>query len=167
RVREQFLLDLKQVTFLGNSGAVVHNGSIVVESVMEVARLGKSVAFKTPALLVPKQKNGLYTSVLHLPLAKSSNYHWFFDCLPRLYFVLQQVREPIKIIMRHDLPDFQHQTLRFMLQDHPNAEVVYIGKYEKWKVERFILPSFMANSQSAYLPEEVNQWLQRDRKSTR
>src|SRR5690606_34347191 len=36
RVREQFLLDLKQVTFLSNSGAVVHNGAIVVESVMEV-----------------------------------------------------------------------------------------------------------------------------------
>jgi len=127
---------------------------------MEVSRLGKSTAFKTPSLLLPKHKKGLYTSVLHLPLARSSNYHWFFDCLPRLYFVLQDMKEPIRIIMRHDLPEFQHQTLQFILQDHADTEVVYIGKYEKWNVERFILPSFMANSQSAYLPLEVNHWLQ-------
>lgn len=162
RIREQFLLKLKGVTFLGNSGAVVHNGSIVVESVMEVSRLGKSTAFKTPSVLIPIKNKGLYTSVLHLPLARSSNYHWFFDCLPRLYYVLQQVNEPIKIIMRQDLPDFQHHTLQFMLKDHSNAEIVYIGKHEKWEVEQFILPSFMVNSQSAYLPLEVSIWLQQN-----
>lgn len=161
RQREQYLLILNDITFLGNSGAVVHNGDVVVESVLDASRLGKSTAFKTPALLISKHKKGLYTSVLHLPLAKNSNYHWFFDCLPRLYYVLQQVKEPLKIIMRQDLPEYQHQTLRFMLQDHPNAEIVYIRQFEKWEVERFILPSFMANSQSAYLPKEVSQWLQR------
>jgi len=160
RQRDQYLLTLNDVTFLGNSGAVVKNGAVVVESVMEVNRLGKSTAFKTPALMLPNKKSGLYTSVLHLPLSKTSNYHWFFDCLPRLYFVLQQVKKPIKIIMRSDLPAFQHQTLQFILQDHPHAELVYIGEHEKWEVEQFILPSFMANSQSAYLPIEVCNWMQ-------
>lgn len=160
RQRDQYLLTLNDVTVLGNSGAVVHDGALVVESVMDASRLGKSVAFKTPAFMLPQKKQGLYTSVLHLPLSETSNYHWFFDCLPRLYFVLQQVNEPIKIIMRRDLPEFQHQTLQFILKDHPNADVVYIGKHEKWTTERFILSSFMANSQSAFLPMEVSKWLQ-------
>jgi hypothetical protein len=160
RQRALYLLSLNKVTFLGNSGAVVQNGAIVIESVMEVSRLGKSTAFKTPALLLPKNKSGVYTSVLHLPLAENSNYHWFFDCLPRLYFVLKHVQEPVKIIMRSDLPAYQHQTLQHILQGHSNTEVVYIEKHEKWKVEQFILPSFIANSQSAYLPATIYDWMQ-------
>lgn len=159
RQKEQYLVRLKDVGFLGNSGAVVLDGKVVVESVFDGSRLAKSPAFKAPALLFPRYKRRLYTSVLHLPWAENNNYHWFFDCLPRLYFVLQTVREPIHIIMRRDLPEYQLQTLQFILQDYPNARIVFIGRYEKWQVEEFILPSFVSNAQSGYLPAKIGNWL--------
>ncbi|MEJ8802714.1 glycosyltransferase family 61 protein [Pontibacter sp. H249] len=160
RTKAQYLVHLRNVTFLGNSGAVVQEGKLVVESVFDVSRLAKSPAFKTPALLLPKYKSGLYTSVLHLPWAENNNYHWFFDCLPRLYFLLNTVQESIKIIMRSDLPLYQLDTIKFILADYPQAELVFIGKHEKWQLEEFILPSFMANPQSGFLPQPVGQWLQ-------
>ncbi|GAB3197271.1 capsular polysaccharide biosynthesis protein [Pontibacter aydingkolensis] len=159
RTKAQYLVHLRDVEFLGNSGAVVLEDKLVVESVFDVSRLAKSPAFKTPALLLPKYKHGLYTSVLHLPWAENNNYHWFFDCLPRLYFLLNTVQESIKIIMRPDLPAYQLQTLQFILSGYPQAEVVFIGKHDKWQVQEFILPSFISNPQSGYLPQPVGQWL--------
>jgi capsular polysaccharide biosynthesis protein len=137
----------------------VQAGKVVVESVFDVSRLSKSNAYKTPAFMLSKYKKGVFTSVLHLPWAANNNYHWFFDCLPRLYLLLQETREPVNIIMRRDLPAYQHETLQFILQDHPQATIVYIGKHEKWEVVEFILPSFASNPQSGYLPAAVNQWL--------
>ncbi|MBB6610433.1 glycosyltransferase family 61 protein [Pontibacter sp. Tf4] len=159
RIKPQFIVTLQDVTFLGNSGAIVQGGKVVVESVFDGSRLSKSPAFKTPAFMLSKTRPGLYTSVLHLPWAENNNYHWFFDCLPRLYFLLQQVQEPIQLIMRRDLPAYQYETLQFLLQEHPNVEVMYIGEHEKWEVEQFILPSFISNPQSGYLPLQVSQWL--------
>ncbi|NEM98990.1 glycosyltransferase family 61 protein [Pontibacter burrus] len=160
RVKPVFIVALQDVTFLGNSGALVQNGKVIVESVFDVSRLAKSPAFKTPSVMLPKSKEGIYTSILHLPWAANNNYHWFFDCLPRLYFLLQEVKGPINLIMRHDLPAYQHETLHFLLRQHPNVKVVYIGKHEKWQVEQFLLPSYLSNAQSGYLPLPVSQWLQ-------
>lgn len=159
RQKEQYLVRLQDVELLGNSGAVVLEGNLVVESVFEVSRLAKSNAYKTPDLLLPRYRQGMYTSVLHLPWADHNNFHWFFDCLPRLYLVLQNVQEPIKVIMRRDMAPYQLETLAFVLKDYPQAEVVYIGRHEKWQVEEFILPSFITNTQSGYLPSEVGTWL--------
>ncbi|MBJ6119685.1 glycosyltransferase family 61 protein [Pontibacter sp. BT310] len=159
RQKEQYLVKLDHAVILGNSGAVVQEGKVVVESVFDVSRLAKSPAFKTPALLFPSYKKGLYTSVLHFPWAENNNYHWYFDCLPRLYNVLQTIAEPIKVIMRRDLPKYQHETLQFLLQAHPNVQLVYIGKHEKWEIEEFLLPSFVSNAQSGYLPLPVSNWL--------
>lgn len=161
RQKEQYLIRVQEVEVLGNSGAMVLDGKVVVESVGEVSRLAKSDAFKEVSLLLPKQKQGLYTSVLHLPWADQNNYHWFFDCLPRLYLVLEHEQRPIKIIMRRDMALYQLETLDFVVKDYPQAEVVYIGKHEKWQVEEYVLPSFMANTQSGYLPGEAVDWLRR------
>ena len=159
RQKEQYLVRLQHVEVLGNAGAIVLDGKIVVESVGEVSRLAKSDAFKEVSLLLPKWKQGRYTSVLLLPWADNNNYHWFFDCLSRLYLVLEHVHEPIKVIMRRDMAAYQLDTLNFVLEGYPQAEVVYIGKHEKWRVDEFVLPSFVANTQSGYLPHEMANWL--------
>lgn len=159
RQKELYLVRLQNVKLLGNSGALVLDGKVVVESVGEVSRLAKSNAFKEVSLLLPQKKKGRYTSVLFLPWADNNNYHWFFDCLPRLYLVLEHMQEPIKVIMRQDMARYQLDTLQFVLKDYPHAEVVYIGKHEKWRVDEFVLPSFIANAQSGYLPREVADWL--------
>ena len=159
RQKELYLVRLPEVEVLGNAGALVLDGKIVVESVGEVSRLAKSDAFKEVLLLLPKRKVGRYTSVLYLPWANNNNFHWFFDCLPRLYLVLENTQEPVKVIVRRDMARYQLDTLQFVLKNYPQAEVVYIGKHEKWQVEEFVLPSFVANAQSGYLPRKIADWL--------
>ncbi|SIT76260.1 glycosyltransferase family 61 protein [Pontibacter indicus] len=159
RQKEQYLVRLQDVELLGNSGALVLDGNVVVESVGEVSRLAKSDAFKEVSLLLPKRKAGRYTSVLFLPWADNNNYHWFFDCLPRLYLVLEHTQEPIKVIMRRDMAPYQLETFAFVLKDYPQAELVFIDKHEKWRLDEFVLPSFITNAQSGYLPHEVAEWL--------
>lgn len=154
RQKELFIVPLTTVTFLGNSGAVVLNGKIVTESVFDQMRLVKSPAFRSPALLVPKRKTGRYVSIMHLPWAETSNYHWFLDVLPRL-FLLQHIPEPLTLIVPQDMPVFQRETLNFLLVDCRHVKLETIAKNEKWQITDFILPSFVANHNSGYLPEII------------
>jgi len=153
RQKEVYTLPLQQVTFLGNAGALLLQDNLVTESVFDALRLVKSPAFKTFAWLgLQKNKKGLFTSVMHLPWAEQSNYHWFLDCLPRLCSLLDLVQEPIQIIVPRKMPAFQRETLLLLLKDHRNFSLVPISKHEKWHLSRFIFPSFVSNHNSGYLP---------------
>lgn len=146
---------LQNVTYLGNSGALVQQHKVVVESVFDQIRLSISPAYRSPAWMWPRKKTGTFTSIVHLPWAQSSNYHWFYDCLPRLYSLLQIVNEPVQIIINKDLPAYQLETLQFLIRDFPYFSLVTINKNEKWKVDKFLLPSFVTNNSSGYLPPTI------------
>src|SRR6478735_5632672 len=117
RQKEVSVTRLKNATLLGNSGALILNEKVVSESVLDLRRVALSPAWRMPAFLLPKVKKGIYTSVFHLPWAETSNYHWFFDCLPRVYALLQTVKEPVVFIMNQNAPAFQLETLQFLLKD--------------------------------------------------
>ena len=153
--KEIYIVQLAAVTFLGNSGAVVRKDKLITESVFDQMRLSKSPAFRSPAWMWPAQKKGLYTSIMHIPWAETSNYHWFLDCLPRVYGLLQGVREPMKLIVPSKMPAFQRDTLNFLIEDRPEIQLVRIGKTEKWQLPAFVLPGFVSNHYSGYLPPEI------------
>ena len=158
RQKEVYTVPLQQVTFLGNSGALLLQDSLITESVFDSLRLVKSSAFKTFSWLgLTHKKKGFFTSVMHLPWAAQSNYHWFLDCLPRLYSLLDQIREPIQIIVPRQMPAFQRETLAFLLKDHRNFTLLPISKHEKWHLTDFIFPSFVSNHNSGYLPTAILQ----------
>ena len=150
---------LANVTLLGNSGALIKNGKIIADSTFDAVRLGISPAYRSPAIMWNRQKAGLYTSIFHLPWAEISNFHWFYDCLPRLYILLQQVKEPINLVVNQKLPAFQSETLEFILKDYPHFSVVYQPKNEKWAIEQFIFPGFVTNHSSGFLPTSIAQFL--------
>jgi hypothetical protein len=156
RQKEITLVTLSRPTLLGNTGALVLNGKVVVESVFDQLRLTKSPAFRSPALMWGKKKKGTYTSLMHLPWAEKSNYHWFLDCLPRLYALLKQVRRPVTLVIPDHMPAFQRDTLAFVLAHNPFISLAKITKNEKWQVEEFLLPSFISNHYSGYLPPQVS-----------
>lgn len=155
RQKELFTVRIPKVSFLGNSGAVVWDRKVITESVFDQMRLVKSPAFRSPALLLPKSKRGLYSSLLHLPWAEKSNYHWFLDSLPRLLLLLKIVKEPLTLIVSQNMPAFQRETLLFVLDTNPYIRLAYIPKHEKWNIDEFILPSFVANHYSGYLPPDI------------
>ena len=162
RQKEVFIVPLADVTFLGNSGAIILKDKLITESVFDTQRLVKSPAFKTPRLSLLRKKTGLFTSILHLPWAEQSNYHWFLDCLPRLHYLLETVQEPIKIIVSDRMPAFQQETLNFLIKDKPNFSTLAINKHEKWRLTNFIFPSFASNHNSGYLPTAFLQKIRRE-----
>ncbi len=159
RQKELSVTKLENVTLLGNSGALVQHDKVIIESVFDQRRLSISTAWRMPAFMLNKHKRGLYASVFHLPWAETSNYHWFFDCLPRLYVLSQLVKEPVTLVANANMPQFQFDTLNFVLKDFPNIDVQYIRKNEKWECENFLLPSFVANNVSGYLPRGISTFL--------
>jgi hypothetical protein len=159
--KEISLVALPHTTLLGNTGALILDGKVVVESVFDQMRLAKSPAFRSPALLWKANKKGTFTSLMHLPWAEKSNYHWFLDCLPRLYTIMQQVRKPVNLIIPDNIPAFQLATLRFVLDQNPLFTLVKIKKNEKWRIEEFLLPSFISNHYSGFLPQPVSSLIRR------
>ncbi|WP_146897903.1 glycosyltransferase family 61 protein [Adhaeribacter aerolatus] len=155
RQKEISVISLADVTFLGNSGALVKEQKVIKESVFDQLRLTKSPAFRSPALMLPNHKSGRFTSLMHLPWAEQSNYHWFLDCLPRLYAILQTLVEPTILIIPVNLPVFQQETLSFLLQNNPLLSLQRISKSQKWHLPTFILPTFLSNHYSGFLPPEV------------
>lgn len=153
--KEISLTALTRCTLLGNSGTLILNGKVVAESAFDQLRLAKSPAFRSPAWMWGKKKKGTYTSLLHLPWAEKSNYHWFLDCLPRLYALLQQVGKPVFLVIPEHMPAFQLATLEFVLAGNAFFTLVKIKKTEKWRVEEFLLPSFVSNHYSGFLPFQV------------
>jgi hypothetical protein len=166
RQREVSFSRLQDATLLANSGGVVLHHlvpySLVTESVMDLQRLGSSRAWRMPDLLISKRKKGIYTAIFHLPWANTSNYHWFFDSLPRLYALLKTVDEPVTLAVPEFMPLFQQETLAFLLQDFPNFRMEKIKKYEKWRCETFLLPSFVNDHYSGYLPRPVSDFLREE-----
>lgn len=159
RQKEVAVTRLQNVTFLGNSGALVLNEKLISESVFDLRRVALSPAWRMPAFILPKTKQGVYTSIMHLPWAAGSNYHWFFDCLPRVFALVQTVHEPVTFIMNQNAPAFQQETLAFILKEYPNFRVEFIGKTEKWHCPEFIFPSFVAGHVSGFLPEPISSFL--------
>ena len=155
RQKEITLFYLSEVTFLGNSGALVKDNKVIKESVFDQLRLPKSPAFRSPAWMVPQKKSGKYTSLMHLPWAETSNYHWFLDCLPRLYALLKTVKEPIILIIPANIPAFQRETLSYLIKNYPWFSLETISKNQKWHLPEFLLPAFISNHYSGYLPPEV------------
>lgn len=150
---------LSNVTLLGNSGALVQHDRVITESVFDQRRLSLSPAWRMPALMVPKRLKGTATAIFHLPWAETSNYHWFFDCLPRLYALAQTQPGPVTFLTNRKLPAFQEETLRFVLQDLPGFIVKTIGKTEKITCENFLLPAFVVHKGGGFLPREAGDFV--------
>jgi hypothetical protein len=155
RQKEMAIIPLKEITFLGNSGALVYHNRVIKESVFDQLRLTKSPAFRSPGWMLPQKKAGRYSSLMHLPWAEKSNYHWFLDCLPRLYTLLQTVQEPTTLIIPANMPAFQRETLNFLIQNNSWLSLQTITKNQKWHLPEFLLPTFISNHYSGFLPPDV------------
>ncbi len=155
RQKELFTARLKNVYFLCHSGALVWKGKVIIESAFDLMRLTKSPGFRSFALLSTRRKNGVFSSLMHFPWAETSNYHWFLDALPRLFLVMQDTTEPITLIVPQNMPAFQRETLRFLLEGQSHIRLETISKQEKWQLSNFIFPSFISNHNSGYLPPDI------------
>lgn len=152
--KESFLAPLEDITFLGNTGIVVQNSKIIVESTMDISRMIYSKAYRKPKLLRSKTKKGIFTSILHLNYSNNF-YHWNIDCLPRLYNIkMIPFTKEIHLIIHKNQPTYQKEILSFFIEKDPRLKPVYITNGEKWNLPEFWLPSFVTSGQSGFMPRE-------------
>jgi hypothetical protein len=145
---------LYDVDFFGHSGCLVNSktGNTIIESAYNLSRFQYSPIYCTPRLLRRSSKRGTYTSIMHLPWARANYYHWFIDCLPRLYFLQEKKEEPITLIMHECATSFQRETIDLFLKKMPNITLITIRADERWRLERFLLCTFASRNCSGYLP---------------
>lgn len=160
RQKELSIYKLKDVTFFSNTGVIMMNQKLIVESASSITRLTATKAFRDFSLLLPHTyKHGLYTTVQHSHWADNNISHWLIDCLPRIYIITQLIKEPVTLLMWKGAHPYQKQMLDYLLCDYPHIKVKYISKHHKIRISNFYLPSFVAATFSAYLPPDTSQWI--------
>lgn len=149
--REVFSCILNNIKFFGMSGGISYENKAIVESFFSFNRLKKTICVDS-LLYKHKYMKGTYTSIMHLDWAKKNIFHWFIDCLPRLYALTRIDESNIKLIYNKDIDKKQLEILKFFLDDR--FKLIPIDSKEVWLVERYIFPSFATNRCSGYLPKE-------------
>ena len=154
------LSELKNIKLFSNTGVVVLQDKLLAESAFSVGRLASSTSYRDFTLLFPKNlPDNTYTSIIHGHWADNNIFHWYIDCLPRLYTLVHALKIPVKLLMWKDAPKYQQESLTFLLKGNQNFEIVAVNRRTKFKVEKYVLPHFVSNSMSGYLPKNVSGWM--------
>jgi hypothetical protein len=160
RQKEISIYKLEHVTFFSHTGIIMMDLKLIVESGLSVDRLTQTKAYRDFSLMIPRYfEEATYTTIQHSHWADNNVYHWFVDCLPRLYIITHMIKEPVTLLLNDGTNEYQKAIIDFILKDYPHIKVKYLKKYFKININHFYLPSFVASSYSGYLPSEVNNWL--------
>lgn len=152
--------ELSNIVIHGSSGLISKNKKYLIESALNFNRFKKiqnSLLILFKKTNKAKVNNRIYTSFIHLPWSKSSNYHWFIDSLSRIYLLQKYADKELTILIHKTASDFQKKTLEFCIS-------------EKWKIEelettlnleikKFVFPSFLCKENSGFLDPEVLKFL--------
>lgn len=161
-VPEGFVSELNQINLHSDSGLLTFKSKIILESGMDLKRilnmdnLLKKI-FNLRFKVNSQFKDEICTSIIHLPWAKSSNFHWFIDCLSRIYLLKNYFKNEITILVSEKIKKFQLETLKFCIPK--NWKIRMIKDNQVYKIERFIFPSFLNSHLSGYLDLRVIEFI--------
>jgi capsular polysaccharide biosynthesis protein len=102
----------------------------------------------TPPPIAPPFRPGISTTIQ--AYSSRNYYHWLIDCLPRTYLLATaNLTEPVALLVPERLAPFQQTSLACCLPEH--VQVVPIK--EEWvQVEQLLLPSFVSEPTTGFLP---------------
>ncbi len=160
---EGYYVELKNIHLYSDSGLIEYNKKIIEESGMDSSRIvamknifRKIIDWKPNIKKNFKEK--ICTSVIHLPLARTNNYHWFIECLGRFYLLEKFFEKKVTVLVHHDIPKYQLETLRFCI---PNKwDICKLKKNNLYEIDKFIFPSFVHNHMSGYLDKNIIKFIQ-------
>ena len=107
---EGYCVKLENIFFYSDSGLLQHKDKIIEESGMDLKRIVsmknvyKKIIGYNPKLKTLKELT--CTSVMHLPLARSNIYHWFIECLGRIYLLKKYFQSQVTVLMHDDIKSF-------------------------------------------------------------
>ena len=125
---------------------------LVAESVR--SKVQRFVATVPLPAAVPARAGTAATIQANMPW---NYYHWIIDCLPRTYLLAQaRVTGPVALLVPEPLAPFQRVSLQCCLPEH--VQIVPVA--EPWvQVERLLLPSFVSEPSTGYLPTDCLRYL--------
>lgn len=141
------LARLEGATVLGNTGAVIDEShGVLFQSRYAAARYAPGVAsyhdfLDRPSRLIDKPPAN-YFSMVGEDRGHRHYFHFLFDRLPRLHYLLQHFavgREPIVVLTNEGLPAFQRDIYRFLAEQHPNLSFVAVPENERWRLPELYL----------------------------
>jgi capsular polysaccharide biosynthesis protein len=143
--RSVHLITLENATVLGSTGAVLdearehlliprgaRNGALNYASYHD---------FRPVFSRVVKRPGGIYFNMMGSHRGHRHYYHFMFDRVPRLYYLLNEFDvggEQITVLTNTDLPTFQRDIYRFIQQRHPNLQFAPVPPNERWRIRHLL-----------------------------
>jgi len=154
---ERFVCTIDNASIHMESGAVsTADGVLLAESAMERQRMESSGAYQSFRPRCRRRLEGEYTTIWGL--WGGQYYHWWIDCLPRIYSLVSTgVLPTTPIIMPAKLSGFQRESLAACLPE--GTKVISIDEPGWIDVDRLVLPSFVTWKACGLIPPAHRDYL--------
>jgi len=136
--RSVALIAMENATLLGSTGAVFDED----RGTLMRSRGGSPIVTPNDVRLVATKRvhkpPGNYFNMLEYHRGHRHYYHFIFDRLPKLYYLLNHFdvgREPIVVLTNTDLPGFQRDTYEFIARQFSNVRFEAVPTNERWNVD--------------------------------
>jgi capsular polysaccharide biosynthesis protein len=132
------LIELKDVTVLGPTGAIVDEKRGALLKPRGSQHITHNDFRLVPTRVVHKPPAN-YFNMMDLHRGHRHYFHFLFDRLPNLYYLLHRFelgRAPLTVLINADPPQFQRDIYRFLGRRFPNLRFEAVPEGERWRVGR-------------------------------
>lgn len=154
-VPENFACHYKNVALYGDSGGVSVNNKLIVESFHSQKKMFQSNSYRKKYNKIDCELTELTTSIFHQYSMNNNIFHWYIECLPRLYLLKKLEIEKINLIIPYNFQDFQRESIKDFCKDFCRITLIEIGKNEVYHITNYLFLSFINSIRSGFLSEEV------------
>ena len=133
------LIALENATALGSTGVVVDETREELLTPRGARDYATYHDFRPVLSSVVQKPDAVYFNMLGSHQGHRHYFHFMFDRLPRLYYLLNRFelgREPVTVLTNADLPAFQRDIYRFIQQRFPNIRFEAVPPNERWRMRR-------------------------------
>ncbi len=137
--RDVALIALDNVAILGPTGAVVDETREAVLAIRGARDFPTYHDFRTMPSRPVAKREANYINMVGSYRGHAHFFHFLFDRLPRLYYLLNHFalgREKLVIVTNDDLPDFQREIYRALAERYPNISYDAIPQGQRWRFPR-------------------------------
>jgi len=149
RQRDVFVCTIGNAKLDMKTGVIcTKDNMLLAESAMEVGRLKISGSYRS---FVPRAKilSGAYATIWGI--WGRQHYHWWIDCLSRIYSLKKAGLEDFELLMPDDLKPYQKESLSYCLPD--KMRVRYLAERNWIQVKSVIFPSFVTWKACGFIPQ--------------
>ncbi len=156
------LVRLQNATVLGSTGAVIdEQRGVLYQSRYTADRYGAGASYHDfidlPSSRVDKP-DANYFSMVGEYRGHRHFFHFLFDRLPRIFYLLSRFNagdKPFVILTNEDPPGFQRDIYRFLAARHPNLTFAAVPERERWRLPAVHMIDDMQPVRRTFLPPDA------------